>query len=393
MAEPLSTAPPQDGIPLGAAVPDAPLLRTPLATRHEGLGARMVPFAGYLMPVHYPAGILAEHLHTRSAAGLFDVSHMGQAVLSGASHGEVSAALETLVPADIAGLAPGRQRYTQLTGADGGTLDDLMVARSSDPRDDGKLLLVVNAGTKGADYAHLRRHLGDRVHLIEEDRALVAIQGPAAAAVLAGPCPQAVMLPFMGVTPARLFGVQARISRSGYTGEDGFEISVTADDVGALWDGLLADDRVKPIGLGARDSLRLEAGLCLYGHDLGPGTSPVEAGLDWSIQRRRREAGGFLGADRIQRELAAGPARLRVGLRPEGRAPVREGAAVRAPDGTLVGQITSGGFGPSVGAPIAMALVDRRFGEPDTPLTVELRGRDVPARVVSMPFVPHRFHR
>lgn len=379
-----------------AASPDqqAPLLKTPLHAEHVALGARMVPFAGYDMPVQYPTGIIAEHNHTRNAAGLFDVSHMGQAYLIADSHEAVAAALETLVPADILNLAPGRQRYTQFLNDEGGTLDDLMVARSSDPAEDGKLGLVVNAGCKDADFALLRDKIGDSAQLVVAgDHALLALQGPLAAAVLADHCPDAAAMPFMASRRSTFDGIAIGLSRSGYTGEDGYEISVHNDKAVILWRTLLADERVKPIGLGARDSLRLEAGLCLYGHELDPTISPIEAGLIWSIQKRRREQGGFPGASRIQREIAEGPARIRVGLKPEGRSPVREGAALKNKAGETVGIVTSGGFGPTVAGPIAIGYVLPALAAEGTGLTVELRGKDVPIQVVPLPFAPHRFHR
>jgi aminomethyltransferase len=377
------------------AEPESGSLReTPLHAKHRALGARMVPFAGYDMPVQYPTGIIAEHAHTRSAAGLFDVSHMGQAYLLAEDHRSVAAAVETLVPADILGLAAGRQRYTQFLDGKGGILDDLMVARSPDPADDGRLFLVVNAGRKDADFALVEGAIAGKAELrIAEDRALIALQGPRSADVMARHCPAAVALPFMGAASAVLDGLEVHVSRSGYTGEDGFEISAGAGDAAALWDVLAADERVKPVGLGARDSLRLEAGLCLYGHDIDETTSPIEAGLAWSIQKRRRETGGFPGEERIRRELREGPSRLRVGLMPEGRAPVREGAAIKNEAGEIVGRITSGGFGPTVGGPIAMGYVERAFAEVGTRVLVELRGKDVPTRIAAMPFTPHRFHR
>jgi aminomethyltransferase len=377
------------------AEPESGSLReTPLHAKHRALGARMVPFAGYDMPVQYPTGIIAEHAHTRSAAGLFDVSHMGQAYLVAEDHRSVGAALETLVPADILNLAAGRQRYTQFLDGDGGILDDLMVARSPDAADDGRLFLVVNAGRKNADFALVQGALAGKAELrIAEDRALIALQGPRAAEVMVRHCPAAVALPFMGFTSAVLDGQGIHVSRSGYTGEDGFEISARAGDAAALWDVLAADERVKPVGLGARDSLRLEAGLCLYGHDIDETTSPIEAGLAWSIQRRRRETGGFPGEERIRRELREGPPRLRVGLLPDGRAPVREGAVIKNEAGQIVGKVTSGGFGPTVGGPIAMGYVERAFAEAGTPILIELRGKDVPTRITAMPFTPHRFHR
>jgi aminomethyltransferase len=377
------------------AEPESGSLReTPLHAKHRALGARMVPFAGYDMPVQYPTGIIAEHVHTRSAAGLFDVSHMGQAYLVAEDHRSAAAALEMLVPADILNLARGRQRYTQFLDGNGGILDDLMVARSPDAADDGRLFLVVNAGRRDADFALVERALGGKAELrIAEDRALIALQGPQAAEVMGRHCPAAVALPFMGAGRALFEELDIHVSRSGYTGEDGFEISARASDAAALWDALAADERVRPVGLGARDSLRLEAGLCLYGHDIDETTSPIEAGLAWSIQKRRREAGGFPGEERIRRELQAGPSRLRVGLMPDGRAPVREGAAIKNEAGEIVGKVTSGGFGPTVGGPIAMGYVERAFAEVGTPVLVELRGKDVPTRIAAMPFTPHRFHR
>jgi aminomethyltransferase len=371
-----------------------PLLKTPLYAAHVALGARMVPFAGYEMPVQYPSGILAEHQHTRSAAGLFDVSHMGQAYLKAGSHAAVAAALETLIPADIQALGRGRQRYSQLLDESGGILDDLMVARSPDASDDGTLFLVVNASRKEADFSLIRDRLRGQAELVvAPERALLALQGPEAAAVMAKHCPAAAALPFMGARPSDFDGVDIQVSRSGYTGEDGFELSVPADKVAMVWDTLLADARVKPIGLGARDSLRLEAGLCLYGHDIDETTSPIEAELAWSIQKRRREEGGFPGAGRIRKEIADGPSRKRVGLLPEGRAPVREGAAIKSRSGEVIGRVTSGGFGPRVGTPIAMGYVPTSFAAPGTDLSVDLRGKDVAARVVPLPFAPHRYHR
>ena len=325
------------------------LKQTPLHSLHVARGARMVPFAGYDMPVQYPDGIIAEHNHVRTQAGLFDVSHMGQAFLVGADHETVARALETLVPGDIVNLAPGRQRYTQFTDENGGILDDLMVTRSADPDEDGVLFLVVNAATKDADYAHiLRRVLPAGVRLIRADhRALVAVQGPTAVQAVGRHCPEAVGLPFMSAITTRFDGIDCHISRSGYTGEDGYEISCKATRVRAIVERLLSEPSVKPIGLGARDSLRLEAGLCLYGHDIDTTTSPVEAALTWSIQKRRREEGGFPGAERVQRELRDGAARLRVGIKPDGRAPAREGTEIRSADGAPIGRVTSGGFGPT----------------------------------------------
>jgi glycine cleavage system T protein (aminomethyltransferase) len=375
---------------------DAPLLSTPLQAEHEAQGARMVPFAGYAMPVQYPTGILAEHAWTREHAGLFDVSHRGRAFLVAADgrHETAARALEALVPADILNLKPNQQRYSQLLAEDGGILDDLMVTRVGAPGHEGWLYLVVNASTKEADYAHIEARLPAGVALRrKDDLALMALQGPAAEAVLAAKAPSVAGLPFMGATDVQVDGIWAHVSRSGYTGEDGFEISVHGGDAAALWRALLAHPEVKPIGLGARDSLRLEAGLCLYGHDIDPTTSPVEAGLTWSIQKRRREEGGFPGADRIRRELADGPARVRVGLRPEGRAPAREGTPIVTPDGRAVGTVTSGGFGPTVNGPVAMGYVARDVSAPGTELHLTVRGKALPARVAPMPFAPHRYKR
>jgi aminomethyltransferase len=370
----------------------ASLETTPLHALHIARGARMVPFAGYEMPVQYE-GIIAEHLHTRAAAGLFDVSHMGQAFLIGPDHDAAARALEALVGADLVGLESGRQRYTQLLDKDGGILDDLMVTRSADPDEDGVLMLIVNAARKAQDYEHLERALPPGVKLLRaEQRALIALQGPSAAAVLARHAPDTAAMPFMTAKSTRFDGIECHVSRSGYTGEDGYEISVRAIRVRAVVERLLGHPEVKLVGLGARDSLRLEAGLCLYGHDIDAGTSPVEAGLAWSIGKRRREQGGFPGASRILGELERGPARKRVGLEMEGRIPAREGAQIRC-EGAAIGKITSGGFGPSVGKPIAMGYVDSRFAAPGSAVLVTVREKELPARIVPMPFVPHRYHR
>lgn len=371
---------------------EAPLRTTPLNARHRQLGARMVGFGGYDMPVQYPTGILAEHLWTRENAGLFDVSHMGQGFLIGADHETTARALETLCPADIVGLKPGQQRYSQLLNDAGGILDDFMVTRSTDPAEDGALMLVVNASRKEADWAHIEARLPPGVRLLRaENRALLALQGPKAAEVLSRHVPGVSDMAFMTAMSAAFDGIDCHVSRSGYSGEDGFEISVKAKRVEALADALLAEPEVKPIGLGARDSLRLEAGLCLYGHDIDETTSPVEAGLVWSMQKRRREEGGFPGFERIRKELADGPARKRVGLVPEGRAPAREGAQITTRDGTPVGVVTSGGFGPSVGGPVAMGYVAADAAAAGTELALVVRGNALPARVVPMPFVPHRY--
>ncbi len=377
----------------GPTASNEPLLETPLASLHRELGAKMVPFAGYAMPVQYPDGILAEHLHTRSAAGLFDVSHMGQAALAGPDHATVAAALEALTPGDFQGIGLGRQRYTLLLNDDGGIIDDLMVARSWAAEDDGVLALVVNAARKAVDYDHIRDRLPPRVALNVFDRALLALQGPQAAAVIARFVPEAAAMPFMITGPGRMGGIDCSITRSGYTGEDGFEISVASEDAEALARVLLAEPEVKPVGLGARDSLRLEAGLPLYGNDIDETTSPVEADLGFAVAKRRRETGGFPGATRILRELSDGTARRRVGLRPEGRAPARDHTAVLDNSGETVGVVTSGGFGPSLGGPVAMGYVPAALAAPGTPVALSVRGRALPAAVAVMPFVPHRYFR
>ena len=370
----------------------ASLATTPLHALHLARGARMVPFAGYEMPVQYE-GIIAEHLHTRAAAGLFDVSHMGQAFLTGPDHDTTARALEALVGADLVNLGPGRQRYAQLLNEEGGIIDDLMVTRSADPDEDGVLMLVVNAARKAVDYDHLEPALPPNVKLLRaEHRALIALQGPSAAAVLARHAPDTASMAFMSASSTRFDGIECHVSRSGYTGEDGYEISVKAIRVRAIAERLLAHPEVKLIGLGARDSLRLEAGLCLYGHDIDASTSPVEAGLAWSIGKRRRREGGFPGASRILDELQRGPDRRRVGLEMDGRIPAREGAQILV-EGAAIGKVTSGGFGPSVGRPIAMGYVDRRFVTPGTAVIVPVRGKELPARIVPMPSVPHRYYR
>lgn len=355
----------------------------------------MVPFAGYDMPVQYPLGILKEHLWTRESAGLFDVSHMGQAVLRGPDHETTARALEALVPADILGLTPGQQRYTQLLNDAGGTVDDLMVTRPANGAErDGSLLLVVNAGCKDKDYAYIRERLPAHVRLeVRDELALIALQGPRAAEVLGAIVPGTEGLAFMTGRTFKTAAASIHVSRSGYTGEDGYEISIPATAAEAFWTQLAGDARVQPIGLGARDSLRLEAGLCLYGHELDETTSPIEAGLAWSIQKRRREEGGFPGAERIQAELKMRPARVRVGIRPEGKAPAREGTEIQTPDGAKVGIVTSGGFGPSANAPIAMGYVTPGLKAPGTELHLVVRGKPLPARVAPMPFVPHGYKR
>lgn len=347
------------------------------------MGARLVPFAGYAMPLQYGSGIIAEHTHTRTAAGLFDVSHMGQIFLSG---GGAAVALEALLPTDVVDLAPGRQRYTFLTNDAGGIRDDLMIVNLGE-----RYLLVVNAACKQADYEYLISGIPENCEItLADDRALLALQGPAAAGVLEGLAPELATLPFMSVTGARLAGTDCIVSRSGYTGEDGFEIGVAAEAVGSLARTLLEHDAVALAGLGARDSLRLEAGLCLYGQDLDAQTTPVEADLAWAIPRVRRpggaRAGGYPGADTIARQLNEGVARRRVGLACGSRVPVRAGNALEDGDGQPAGTVTSGGFGPTVGAPIAMGYVTSEHAAPSTILTAHVRNRPVPLRVTSLPF-------
>lgn len=367
---------------------------TPLAALHRELGARMVPFAGYAMPVQYPSGIIAEHNHVRSAAGLFDVSHMGQAALLGPDHATTARALEALAPGDFVGLAHGRVRYSMLLTDDGGIIDDLMVTRPSADAPDGMLLLVVNAGRKEIDYADFRARLPGSVTVEpRESRALLALQGPQAAEVLARHVPGIAGMGFMTAAPATFDGIAMGLHRSGYTGEDGFELSIAADRVEAVAQTLLAEPEVKPIGLGARDSLRLEAGLCLYGHDIDVTTTPVEADLLFAIPKRRREEGGFPGATHILRQIAEGPGRKRVGVKLDGKAPAREGAAIKDMSGRHLGAVTSGGFGPTVGGPIAMGYVDAPDAVPGKAVTIEVRGRELPATVTPMPFVPHRYFR
>jgi aminomethyltransferase len=368
--------------------------RTPLHDLHVAAGARMVPFAGYEMPVQYPMGVLKEHLWTREKAGLFDVAHMGLCFLQGPDHATTARALEAMVPADIQALAPGQQRYTQLLADDGGIIDDLMVTRSPGPVEDGNLVLVVNAACKDADYAHIRQRLPDTVKLFVTDRrALIALQGPAAATVLARHIPGIDALGFMTGTFGTLLGHTVFATRSGYTGEDGFEIAVPDTAAAAVWQKLMSEPEVAAVGLGARDSLRLEAGLCLYGHDIDTSTSPIEAALAWSIQKRRRVEGGFPGAERIQRELTEGATRRRIGIEPNGRAPAREGTEVLSASGETIGMITSGGFGPSVNGPVAMGYVTQAHAQPGTKLQLVVRGTPMPAEVVALPFVPHRYFR
>jgi aminomethyltransferase len=377
---------------------DASLKTTPLTAVHQAAGARMVAFGGYSMPVQYRDGVLKEHLWTREHAGVFDVSHMGPAFLTlaartgdpKADHAAVAALIEPLICGDIRGLKRGRLRYSLLLNDQGGVLDDLMIGRPVDDADQGMLQLVVNAGTKEADFARIAAAVGDKAVLTRaDDRGLIAVQGPEAAAVVEGLVPEAAGLGFM--TLARIGDLE--VSRSGYTGEDGFEILVPADRAEAFWNRLVADERVRPIGLGARDSLRLEAGLPLYGHDLDETVSPVEANLGFALSKRRSEAADVPGAARIARERAEGPSRLRVGLRVLEGAPAREGAEIASEDGAVVGRVTSGGFSPSLGHPIAMGFVPPSLSAPGTRLKVIVRGKPQSAEVVSLPFVPHRYVR
>ncbi len=371
------------------------LWHLPLEELHVELGAKMVPFAGYSMPVQYGRGVMKEHLHTRAAAGLFDVSHMGQVILRGPDYATIAAAMETLVPVDVAGLGVNRQRYGYFTNDAGGIEDDLMLANRGD-----HLFVVINAACKAADIALMQAGLPADVTLeVIEDRALLALQGPQAEDVLAALNGAVRGMRFMDVADLELAGAECWVSRSGYTGEDGFEISVPAAQAEDVARALLADARVEAIGLGARDSLRLEAGLCLYGHDIDATTSPIEAGLGWAIQKVRRTSGaregGFPGAALILTQQVQGAPRARVGLRPEGRAPMREGVPlfVQAEGGVAVGTVTSGGFGPSVGAPVAMGLVARDHAAVGTQLYGEVRGKRLPVAVVALPFTPANFKR
>jgi len=366
------------------------LKRTPLYDLHVELGAKMVPFAGYDMPVQYPTGVMAEHKHTRAAAGLFDVSHMGQVRLVGA---DAAAALETLVPVDIVDLGVFKQRYALFTNDQGGLLDDLMVCKRPDD-----LFVVVNAGCKDQDIAHMQKHLAGRCEVIPvPERALLALQGPEAAAVLSRLNPEVAKLTFMTGGFFNLDGIETFLTRSGYTGEDGFEISVHNDQAVELARKLLAQPEVQPIGLGARDTLRLEAGLCLYGHDMSSATTPIEASLLWAISKVRRadgeRAGNFPGAERVFEQQQKGVARKRVGLLPQERVPVREGAEIVDADGSVIGQVSSGGFGPTLGAPVAMGYVNASHTAIDSDVWAVVRGKRVAMKVAKTPFVPQRYYR
>ena len=371
----------------GAAEKTESLGRTPLHALHVELGARMVPFAGYDMPIQYPAGILKEHQHCRAAAALFDVAHMGVVELRGP---DATAALEAIVPGDLQALAEGNLRYSFFTNEAAGILDDLMITRDGPDA----FTLVVNAACKQQDIAHLQAHLPDAISVTyRDDLALLAIQGPQASAALARLDPGCADMAFMSARTLNLNGIDCRVTRSGYTGEDGFEIAAPLDRAEQMARRLLAEPEVEPAGLGARDSLRLEAGLCLYGHDLDQTTTPVEAGLLWAISKRRRAEGGFPGADVVQRQITDGPARKRVGLLMEGRGIAREGSELTMADGTFVGALTSGGFGPSVGRGVAMGYVGIEHAAVDTALQAVVRGKPQPCSVAKMPFIPQRYYR
>lgn len=365
-------------------VSEAPLTRLALHSLHEELGARMVPFAGFEMPVQYPAGIIAEHAHTRNSASFFDVSHMGQVSVRGT---DPASAMESLVPGDICNLAPGRVRYTQLTNDRGGIVDDLMITNVGD-----YLFLVINASRRAEDLACLEAGL-EGCELAVLDRSLFALQGPAAAQVMSRFAPGAETMPFMSSAPFVVDGCPLAVTRCGYTGEDGFEITVPSADSERMARALLAENEVEPAGLGARDTLRLEAGLCLYGNDIDETTTPVEAGLSWTIGKRRKTEGGFPGHATIQGQLQNGVDRRFVGVQPEGRAPIRPPAEIFNLSGEPIGQITSGGFGPTVSGPVAMGYVMPDYAAPETKMTVNVRGKQLPARIVVLPFVPHRYYR
>ncbi len=362
------------------------LRQSPLLSIHNKMKGKMVPFAGYALPVQYEPGIMTEHKHTREKASLFDVSHMGQAILRGEN---AAAALESLVPSDLQSLPAGKMAYTVLTNDQGGIIDDLMVTNHGD-----HLHLVVNASRCGVDFAHIRKSLEGQAELeVHTARALIALQGPLAAHVLARFAPAARHILFLHSVALTIADIPCLVTRSGYTGEDGFEISVPSEDATKLAALLLSENEVEPAGLGARDSLRLEAGLCLYGHDIDESTTPVEAGLSWVISKRRREEGGFPGETVILQQLKDGAKRKRVGIKPEGKAPAREGAKITDTDGNEIGVITSGGFGPSVGGPVAMGYVETAFAKPETAVNLIVRNKPLAAQVVKLPFVAHNYYR
>ncbi len=378
------------------------LKKTALHDLHLSLSAKMVPFAGYDMPVQYPDGVMKEHLHTRAKAGLFDVSHMGQAFLTTTktavggpdAHATVADAIESLVPGEIRKLKKGGLRYSVFLNDEGGVLDDLMITRPADENMQGVLFLVVNAAVKEQDFALLQSKIGDETDLeILDDRSLLALQGPKAASVLETLVPGVSTQGFMTMALRDWNGTEIFASRCGYTGEDGFEISVPNSQAEAFARELLANDEVAPIGLGARDSLRLEAGLCLYGHDLTPETTPVEGNISFVLGKRRREEGGFPGADKVLDQYRNGAPTLRVGIRPEGRAPAREGVEIQSLEGESIGRVTSGGFGPSVGAPVAMGYVAASHAATGAKVNLIVRGKSLPAEIMDMPFAPHRYFR
>ncbi len=372
----------------------ADLKTTPLNALHISLGGKMVPFAGYSMPVQYPLGVLKEHLHARAHAGLFDVSHMGQAELTG---DDVIGALESLIPGDLKGLAAGRIRYSTLLTETGGIIDDLMITKPAEPGSEKKLFLIVNAGCKEGDFDHILRRLGSRIKLTRfEDRALLALQGPSAAKVLVRFAAGCDAMAFMSSRVAKFalasgHDVDVRLFRSGYTGEDGYEISIPGDRAEAVANALLAQPEIQPIGLGARDSLRLEAGLCLYGSDIDTTTTPVEANLSWIIGKRRKLEGGFPGANKIIEQINMGAQKMRVGIQPIGKAPARAHTEILDEIGKTIGEITSGGFGPSVNKPVAMGYIQTAFATPGTKVQLMVRGQTLPAEVVALPFAPHRY--
>ena len=358
--------------------------KTPLFDLHVELGGKMVDFAGWMMPVNYGLGVAGEHKQCREKAALFDVSHMGQVELRGEG---AAKKLEAIAPSSFTTLPEGKARYTFFTNPDGGIMDDLIVANAGD-----HLFVVVNASMRDQDIGHMRANL-DGIEVVELDRALIAIQGPAAEAVVSAIAPIAAELTFMQTTLADLFGVECRISRLGYTGEDGYEISIPTDSVVEITRKFLEHDDLEMAGLGARDSLRLEAGLCLYGNDIDNSTSPVEAQLNWAMQKKRREEGGFPGADRIQRELTEGPSRKLCGIKPEGRAPARRGVEVADKDGNVIGSISSGGFGPTYGGPVSMGYIAAEFAEPGTEVFLLIRGKAMPATIIKLPFVQQNYKR
>ena len=364
--------------------------KTPLYNLHLSLLAKMVPFAGYMMPVQYPTGIIKEHLHTRIAAGLFDISHMGQVILEGGL--DIYQAAEAVMPGDFQSLKPGQIRYSFLLNEQGGVIDDLMVTRPAAENEQNTAFVIVNASGRAVDLAHIRKHLPQVKATLLEDRALIALQGPKAAQVLSRFCDAPSKLRFMHAGKFSIANIGlCWISRSGYTGEDGFEISVPNESVEAFCKKLLEQPEVLPIGLGARDSLRLEAGLPLHGHDLNPDISPIEANLSWAIGKRRREQGGFIGAETVQRQLSEGVKRRLVALRPEGRALAREATMIADGEGRFIGCVTSGGFSPSLNAPICMGYVETAFAKPGTAVSLIVRGKPLPAKIVDLPFIPHRY--